>query len=88
MSDVNWLNTVIALDPVVQNAPEFTNNGTDVSNESLTQSKATIVLTQTGIYNEPNIERFQPEYLLHLWQQFWCHGVKFMTLSLWEQLMQ
>lgn len=70
--DTERVSTVIALDPVDQNPPVFTNinlfssidnnNNTAANltlgkrpfhNENLTDSDATIVLTQSGIYDEP-----------------------------------
>lgn len=74
--DVKRVTTVIALDPVDQNPPAFTNtnlsssNETDMNttlflnkpsfdNENFIDTNATIILTQSGIYDEPsNAEAF------------------------------
>lgn len=55
---------IVALDPVDQCPPEFT-NGDPEKDETLSSSNAnvTIVLTQSGIYDEsPPVAQFRPEH--------------------------
>ena len=54
--DTPRVTTVIALDPVDQCPPEFTNNETGVPNETLMNSNATIILTQTGVYDQDVVQ--------------------------------
>lgn len=70
--DSSRVTTVIALDPVDLNPPEFTpsehTNTTENSTytlgpyESLSDLNATIILTQSSIYEEPGYDEFDPAH--------------------------